>query len=42
MSLSVALFAAGFAVSPLVFAPMTEVLGNAPVLGITLAGCTII
>jgi MFS family permease len=39
MSLGVALFIAGFATGPLVFAPMAEVVGNAPVLAVALAGC---
>ncbi|KAF3385140.1 hypothetical protein F1880_003097 [Penicillium rolfsii] len=41
MSLGVALFIAGFATGPLVFAPMAEVVGNAPVLAIALAGCAL-
>ncbi|KAJ5159429.1 uncharacterized protein N7482_006433 [Penicillium canariense] len=41
MSLGVALFIAGFATGPLVFAPMAEVVGNAPVLAVALAGCAI-
>lgn len=41
MSLGVALFIAGFATGPLVFAPMAEVVGNAPVLSVALAGCAI-
>lgn len=41
MSLGVALFVAGFAVGPLVFAPLAEVIGSAPVLFIALIGCGI-
>jgi multidrug resistance protein len=41
MSLGVALFIAGFATGPLVFAPMAEVVGNAPVLAVALAGCAL-
>ncbi|OGE52120.1 hypothetical protein PENARI_c011G06199 [Penicillium arizonense] len=41
MSLGVALFVAGFAVGPLIFAPMAEVVGNAPPMAIALAGCAI-
>ncbi|KAJ5333717.1 uncharacterized protein N7506_007500 [Penicillium brevicompactum] len=41
MSLGVALFVAGFAVGPLVFAPMAEVVGNAPPMAVALAGCAI-
>ncbi|KAJ5762552.1 uncharacterized protein N7511_005934 [Penicillium nucicola] len=41
MSLGVALFVAGFAVGPLIFAPMAEVIGNAPPMAIALAGCAI-
>lgn len=41
MSLGVALFMAGYAVGPLIFAPMAEVVGNLPVLVVALAGCGI-
>jgi MFS family permease len=41
MSLGVTLFVAGFAVGPLVFAPMAEVIDNAPPMAIALAGCAI-
>ncbi|CAG7985741.1 unnamed protein product [Penicillium olsonii] len=41
MSLGVALFVAGFAVGPLVFAPMAEVVGNAPPMAVALTGCAI-
>lgn len=41
MSLGVALFVAGYAVGPLVFAPMAEVLGSALVLAVALTGCAI-
>lgn len=41
MSLGVALFIAGFATGPLLFAPMAEVVGNAPVLAVALAGCAL-
>ena len=41
MSLGVALFVAGFAVGPLVFAPIAEIVGSAPVLAVALAGCAI-
>jgi multidrug resistance protein len=39
MSLGVALFMAGYAVGPLIFAPMAEVVGNLPVMVVALAGC---
>lgn len=39
MSLGVALFVGGFAVGPLVFAPMAELVGSAPVLVVALTGC---
>lgn len=41
MSLGVALFMAGYAVGPLIFAPMAEVVGNLPVMVVALAGCGI-
>ncbi|KAJ5330378.1 hypothetical protein N7476_000161 [Penicillium atrosanguineum] len=41
MSLGVALFVAGFATGPVVFAPMAELVGSAPVLAVALAGCAI-
>ncbi|OQE27685.1 hypothetical protein PENSTE_c004G05173 [Penicillium steckii] len=41
MSLGVALFMAGYAVGPLIFAPMAEVVGNLPVMAVALAGCGI-
>ncbi|KAJ5184093.1 hypothetical protein N7492_001709 [Penicillium capsulatum] len=41
MSLGVALCVAGYAVGPLVFAPMAEVLGSAIVLSVALTGCAI-
>lgn len=41
MSLGVALFMAGYAVGPLIFAPMAEVVGNLPVMAVALAGCAI-
>jgi MFS family permease len=41
MSLGVALFVAGFATGPVIFAPMAELIGSAPVLAVALAGCTI-
>ena len=41
MSLGVALFVAGYAVGPLVFAPMAEVMGSSLVLAVALAGCAI-
>lgn len=41
MSLGVALFVAGYATGPLVFAPIAELMGSAPVLAIALAGCAI-
>lgn len=41
MSLGVALFIAGFALGPLLWAPLAEVIGSAPILGIALAGCAI-
>lgn len=41
MSLGVALFVAGFATGPLVFAPMAEIVGSAPVLAVALVGCAI-
>jgi multidrug resistance protein len=41
MSLGVALFVAGFAVGPLVFAPLAEVIGNAPPMTIALVGCAV-
>lgn len=39
--LCVALFIAGYAVGPLVFAPMAEIVGNVPPLVIALIGCAI-
>ncbi|KAJ5584829.1 uncharacterized protein N7459_004629 [Penicillium hispanicum] len=41
MSLGVALFVAGFAVGPVAFAPMAEVVGSAPVLVVALTGCMV-
>jgi MFS family permease len=41
MSLGVALFVAGFATGPVIFAPMAELVGSAPVLAVALAGCAI-
>ncbi|KAJ5560494.1 hypothetical protein N7513_002893 [Penicillium frequentans] len=41
MSLGVALFIAGFALGPLLWAPLAEVIGNAPILAIALTGCAI-
>ena len=41
MSLGVALFVAGFATGPVVFAPMAELVGSAPVLAVALTGCAI-
>ncbi|KAJ5894854.1 hypothetical protein N7495_006545 [Penicillium taxi] len=41
MSLGVALFIAGFAVGPLLFAPMAELMGSAVVLVVSLIGCAI-
>lgn len=41
MSLGVALFVAGFATGPLIFAPMAELVGSAPVLAVALVGCGI-
>jgi DHA1 family multidrug resistance protein-like MFS transporter len=41
MSLGVALFVAGFATGPVVFAPVAELVGSAPVLAVALAGCAI-
>lgn len=41
MSLGVALFVAGFATGPLVFAPMAELVGSAPVLAVALVGCAV-
>lgn len=41
MSLGVALFMAGYAVGPLIFAPMGEVVGNLPVMAVALVGCGI-
>lgn len=41
MSLGVALFVAGFATGPLIFAPMAELVGSAPVLAVGVAGCAV-
>ncbi|KAL4863935.1 hypothetical protein BDV12DRAFT_189284 [Aspergillus spectabilis] len=41
MNLSVALFVAGFAVGPLFFAPLSQIVGNAVPLFISLFGCAI-
>ncbi|KAJ5638657.1 hypothetical protein N7528_001047 [Penicillium herquei] len=41
MSLGVSLFIAGFALGPLLWAPLAEVIGNAPILAIALTGCAI-
>lgn len=41
MSLGVALFVAGFATGPLIFAPMAELIGSAPVLAVALGGCAL-
>ncbi|KAJ5256788.1 hypothetical protein N7478_012892 [Penicillium angulare] len=41
MSLGVALFIAGFALGPLLWAPLAEVIGSAPVLALALTGCAI-
>lgn len=41
MSLGVALFVGGFATGPLIFAPMAELVGSAPVLAVALVGCGI-
>ena len=41
MSLGISLFIVGFAIGPLVFAPLSEVVGHAIPLAISLAGCGI-
>ncbi|KAL4781984.1 MFS multidrug transporter [Aspergillus varians] len=41
MNLSVALFVAGFAVGPLFFAPLSQIVGNAIPLFISLIGCAV-
>lgn len=41
MSLPVSLFIVGFAVGPLFFAPLSEVIGHAAILAIGLAGCAV-
>ncbi|KAF9889810.1 hypothetical protein FE257_006900 [Aspergillus nanangensis] len=41
MSLSVALYVAGFAVGPLIFAPLSEIIGHAIPLSVALVGCAV-
>ncbi|KAJ6105062.1 hypothetical protein N7486_003751 [Penicillium sp. IBT 16267x] len=41
MNLGVALFIAGFALGPLLWAPLAEVIGSAPILAFALIGCAV-